>query len=183
MAASLLERELKRGSAELLILALLEQRPRHGYEIGRLIEERSDGAINFHVASLYPTLYRLEDKGLIEGRWVERAGQRRRRYYKLTAAGRIGGVRGHRSGSSIRRPAAAAAARLRAGRDPDDGARHRRDDHALQRRVRRAAEAAAVAGRRSPRACHGIAQGPRTADPRDDHQRDVQRLALRPYDD
>jgi len=88
MAESLLERELKRGSAEVLILALLEQRQRHGYEIGRLIEDRSRGAISFHVASLYPTLYRLEDRGLIEGRWVERAGQRRRRYYKLTPAGR-----------------------------------------------------------------------------------------------
>jgi len=88
MGTSLLERELKRGSAEVLILALLEQRPRHGYEIGRLIDERSDGAISFHVASLYPTLYRLEDRGLIDGRWVERAGQRRRRYYKITAAGR-----------------------------------------------------------------------------------------------
>src|SRR2546425_5659579 len=83
-----LERELKRGSAEVLILALLEQRQRHGYEIGRLIAERSDGAISFHVASLYPTLYRLEDKGLIEGRWIEQRGLRRRRYYRLTAAGR-----------------------------------------------------------------------------------------------
>jgi PadR family transcriptional regulator PadR len=88
MGISALERELKRGSTEVLILALLEQKPRHGYEIGRLIDERSDGAISFHVASLYPTLYRLEDKGLIEGRWVERAGQRRRRYYRLTADGR-----------------------------------------------------------------------------------------------
>src|SRR4029077_19798841 len=87
-STELLERELKRGSAEVLILALLEQRPRHGYEIGRLIDERSDGAINFHTASLYPTLYRLEDKGLIDGRWVEKAGQRRRRYYRLTPAGR-----------------------------------------------------------------------------------------------
>jgi PadR family transcriptional regulator PadR len=68
MGTSLLERELKRGSAEILILALLEQRSRHGYEIGRLIEERSDGAISFHIASLYPTLYRLEDKGLLDGR-------------------------------------------------------------------------------------------------------------------
>jgi len=83
-----LERELKRGSTEVLILALLEDRQRHGYEIGRLIDERSDGAISFHVASLYPTLYRLEDKGLIDGRWVEKAGQRRRRYYRLTPAGR-----------------------------------------------------------------------------------------------
>ncbi len=88
MGTSLLERELKRGSTEVLILALLDERQRHGYDISRLIEERSGGAITFHTASLYPTLYRLEEKGLIEGRWVERAGQRRRRYYKLTPAGR-----------------------------------------------------------------------------------------------
>jgi PadR family transcriptional regulator PadR len=88
MGITPLERELKRGSTEVLILALLEQKSRHGYEIGRLIDERSEGAISFHIASLYPTLYRLEDKGLIEGRWVERAGQRRRRYYRLTADGR-----------------------------------------------------------------------------------------------
>ena len=88
MATSSLERELKRGSTEVLILALLEERQRHGYEISQLIEQRSSGAITFHAASLYPTLYRLEEKGLIEGRWVERAGQRRRRYYRLTQAGR-----------------------------------------------------------------------------------------------
>src|SRR3954466_13481117 len=87
-ATSALHNELKRGSAEVLILALLEERQRHGYEIGQLIAQRSDGEINFHVTSLYPTLYRLEDRGLIEGRWVERQGQRRRRYYKLTRAGR-----------------------------------------------------------------------------------------------
>jgi PadR family transcriptional regulator, regulatory protein PadR len=88
MVTSLLERELKRGSIEVLILALLDQRQRHGYEISQLIEERSKGTITFHTASLYPTLYRLEDRALIEGRWVERAGQRRRRYYRLTTAGR-----------------------------------------------------------------------------------------------
>jgi DNA-binding PadR family transcriptional regulator len=87
MGTSLLERELKRGSTEVLILALLDERQRHGYEISRLIEERSGGAIAFHTPADL-TLYRLEEKGLIEGRWVERAGQRRRRYYKLTAAGR-----------------------------------------------------------------------------------------------
>jgi transcriptional regulator len=81
-------KELKKGSADLLILALLEDRARHGYEIGRLIGERSHGALNYHVASLYPTLYRLEDRGLIDGRWVEKAGQRRRRYYRLTPLGR-----------------------------------------------------------------------------------------------
>src|ERR1700754_2779899 len=84
-----LERELKRGSTELLILALLEERDRHGYELARLIDERSRGEIAFHAASLYPTLYRLEAKDLIEGRWVEKAGQRRRRYYKVTKAGRL----------------------------------------------------------------------------------------------
>jgi transcriptional regulator len=88
MAANKLEHELRRGSAELLILALLEERQRHGYEIGQLIASRSKGAINFHITSLYPTLYRLEDRRLIDSRWVERAGQRRRRYYKLTKSGR-----------------------------------------------------------------------------------------------
>jgi len=88
MAINRVARELKRGSTELLILALLEERARHGYDIARLIDERSRGEIRFHAASLYPTLYRLEDQGVIEGRWVERAGQRRRRYYRLTAAGR-----------------------------------------------------------------------------------------------
>ena len=88
MGTNALARELKRGSTELLILALLEERDRHGYELARLIDERSRGAISFHAASLYPTLYRMEDKDLIEGRWVEKAGQRRRRYYKVTAEGR-----------------------------------------------------------------------------------------------
>ena len=83
----MLDREVKRGSTEMLILALVEDRPRHGYEIAKLIEQRSDGVLQFHVASLYPLLYRLENRGLIKGRWVEKAGQRRRRFYKLTAAG------------------------------------------------------------------------------------------------
>jgi transcriptional regulator len=72
----------------LLILALVEARPRHGYEISKLIETRSNGAVKFNVASLYPLLYRLEQRGWIQGRWVEKAGQRRRRYYRLTAAGK-----------------------------------------------------------------------------------------------
>ena len=79
---------VKKGSAEMLVMALVEDRPRHGYEIGKLIEERSGGALVFHVASLYPMLYRLERRGLLDGRWVEKAGQRRRRYYRLTAEGR-----------------------------------------------------------------------------------------------
>jgi len=81
-------RELKKGSTELLVLSLLEQRSRHGYEIGKLIEQRSGGKLHFRIGSLYPILCRLEDRGLLTGRWIERAGERRRRYYKLTAAGR-----------------------------------------------------------------------------------------------
>jgi len=83
-----LDRQLKKGSTELLVLSLVENRARHGYEIGKLIETRSQGALRFHVASLYPLLYRLEGRGLIEGRWVEKPSQRRRRYYRLTAEGR-----------------------------------------------------------------------------------------------
>ena len=82
------DRELKKGSAELLILSLVEVRQRHGYEISKLIEARSGGALSFHVASLYPLLYRLEKRGWIKGHWVEKSGQRRRRYYKLTPEGR-----------------------------------------------------------------------------------------------
>src|ERR1043166_5267033 len=84
----ILDRELKKGSAELLILSLVEARPRHGYEISKLIESRSDGTIKFNIASLYPLLYRLEKRGWIKGRWVEKAGERRRRYYRLTTEGK-----------------------------------------------------------------------------------------------
>ena len=84
----ILDRELKKGSAELIILSMLEARARHGYEISKLIEQRSNGTLKFHIASLYPLLYRLEERGWLQGRWVEKAGQRRRRFYSLTAAGR-----------------------------------------------------------------------------------------------
>jgi DNA-binding PadR family transcriptional regulator len=81
------DRELRKGSAETLILALLEERDRHGYEIAKLIDHRSAGTLTFHVASLLPDAVRLERRGLIQGRWVERAGTRRRRFYRLTAQG------------------------------------------------------------------------------------------------
>jgi PadR family transcriptional regulator, regulatory protein PadR len=89
-------RELKKGSTELLILALLEARPRHGYELGKLIEARSGGRLQFRVGSLYPILCRLEAQNLILGRWVEKPGERRRRFYRLTAQGRAALVR-HRT--------------------------------------------------------------------------------------
>ncbi len=82
------DREWKKGSAELLILSLLEQQPRHGYDLSKLIESRSKGALSFHVTTLYPLLYRLEERGFVQGKWVEKPEQRRRRYYSLTAQGR-----------------------------------------------------------------------------------------------
>ena len=83
-----LDRELKKGSAELLILSLLDAEPRHGYDLSKLIHSRSGGELTFHIDSLYPLLYRLEERGWIRGSWVEKAGERRRRFYKLTAEGR-----------------------------------------------------------------------------------------------
>src|SRR5690242_21195067 len=85
---NMMDKEVKRGSTEMLILALVEDRPRHGYEIAKLIDERSDGVLQFHVASLYPMLYRMEKRGLIKGTWIEKTGQRRRRFYKLMPAGK-----------------------------------------------------------------------------------------------
>jgi PadR family transcriptional regulator len=86
--ARMLDRELKKGSAELIILSIVELQPRHGYEISKLIETRSAGHLKFHVASLYPLLYRLEERGWLQGRWVEKPGERRRRFYGLTEEGR-----------------------------------------------------------------------------------------------
>ncbi|MDB4873775.1 MAG: transcriptional regulator, PadR-family [Gemmatimonadetes bacterium] len=84
----MLGNDLKKGSAEFLVLSLLEHERRHGYELNKLIESRSNGVLTFHIASLYPLLYRMEDRGWIVGRWVEKAGERRRRFYSITAAGR-----------------------------------------------------------------------------------------------
>jgi PadR family transcriptional regulator, regulatory protein PadR len=85
---AMLRTDLKKGSAEFLVLSLLEHERRHGYELNKLIESRSKGVLTFHIASLYPLLYRMEDRGWIVGRWVEKAGERRRRFYSITPAGR-----------------------------------------------------------------------------------------------
>jgi len=78
---------IQKSSAEMLVLALLEARDRHGYEIAKLIEERSGARLQFHIASLYPLLYRLEGRGWVAGRWVEKPGERRKRFYALTELG------------------------------------------------------------------------------------------------
>jgi transcriptional regulator len=87
--------ELKKGSAEFLILSLLELESRHGYELQKLIESRSEGVLTFNVASLYPLLYRMEERGWIVGRWVEKSGERRKRFYRLTPAG-LAALEAHR---------------------------------------------------------------------------------------
>ena len=81
-------REAKKGTAELVVLAFLDDESRHGYELTQRIGERSGGALAFNFASLYATLYKLEERKWIRGRWVEKAGQRRRRYYSITPLGR-----------------------------------------------------------------------------------------------
>src|SRR5688500_20331210 len=88
MGDPIVESAARKGSAELLILSSLEDGQLHGYDIAREISRKSGGLLTFHVASLYPLLYKLEDRGWIGGRWVEETGQRRRRYYRLTAEGR-----------------------------------------------------------------------------------------------
>ena len=80
--------ELKKGGIELLILSLLEGRPRHGYEIGKLIEARSGGELSFRIHTFYPTLCRMENLGWLRSRVVEKPGERHRRVYRLTPAGR-----------------------------------------------------------------------------------------------
>jgi transcriptional regulator len=87
MESAVFSPEMKKGSVELLILSLLEAETRHGYELGKLIESRSGGRLQFQISSLYPVLCRMEDRGWIKGRWVEKKGQRRRKYYRLTTAG------------------------------------------------------------------------------------------------
>jgi PadR family transcriptional regulator, regulatory protein PadR len=82
------DRELKKGTGELLILSVIDLQPRHGYDIGKLIEQRSGGALRFNLASIYPLLYRLEKRGYIKSRWVRGAGRRPRRFYRLTPQGR-----------------------------------------------------------------------------------------------
>lgn len=80
--------KIARGSAELAILALLNKQPLYGFEIAKRIDEESDGALHFNLASLYPMLYELERRGWVKGRWEANLAGRDRRYYCLTAAGK-----------------------------------------------------------------------------------------------
>ena len=72
----------------MLILSLVEERARHGYEILKLMKERSGGVLEFHIGSVYPILVRMEERGWIRGEWGKEEGARRRRTYRITTAGR-----------------------------------------------------------------------------------------------
>jgi PadR family transcriptional regulator PadR len=79
--------KIARGSAELAILALLEEQPLYGFEIAKRIEERSGGSLRFTMASLYPMLYEMEKRGLVKAQWEANPAGRDRRYYSLTEKG------------------------------------------------------------------------------------------------
>jgi transcriptional regulator len=79
---------IKRGTAELAILSVLETGELHGYEIARRIERETRGKLRFTLASLYPLLYRMEKRGWVRGEWQIAESGRRRRRYRLTSAGK-----------------------------------------------------------------------------------------------
>ena len=78
---------IRRGSAELAVLTVLKERPLHGYEIARQIEQQTGGVLHFTLASLYPLLYRMEKRGWTKGAWETTPRGLKRRSYTLTASG------------------------------------------------------------------------------------------------
>jgi len=83
-----MSRELKRGTIELVLLTLLEERERYGYEIVSAIEERSGGRLEVRDGTLYPVLYRLEEAGFVEPRWETQDRGVPRKYYRITDEGK-----------------------------------------------------------------------------------------------
>jgi PadR family transcriptional regulator PadR len=80
-------RELIKGSFDSLILCLLDQQPMYGYQIIKELERKSEGYFRFKEGTLYPALHRLEQGGLIEGKWQMLPNGRQRRYYHITEKG------------------------------------------------------------------------------------------------
>lgn len=79
---------IKKGTAELAILSVLESGPLHGYELSRRIEAQTGGALSFSLAALYPMLYRMEQRRWVLGAWETGPNRRRRRCYRLTPSGK-----------------------------------------------------------------------------------------------
>jgi PadR family transcriptional regulator PadR len=80
--------ELLQGTLDLLILKTLAPEPLHGYAIAQRIQQRSDDVLVVEEGSLYPSLYRMEEKGWISAEWGKSENNRRAKYYALTRAGR-----------------------------------------------------------------------------------------------
>jgi PadR family transcriptional regulator, regulatory protein PadR len=83
-----IERELMRGAGPAAVLKLLESGERYGYQLVELLARRTDGVLDMGQSTLYPLLYNLEAKGLIEGVWRSAESGRQRKYYRLTSKGR-----------------------------------------------------------------------------------------------
>ena len=80
-------RELLKGSTEPLLLSLINRQPMYGYQIIKELERRSKGYFTFREGTLYPALHRLEERGLIIGRWERLSTGQERRYYHITEQG------------------------------------------------------------------------------------------------
>jgi DNA-binding PadR family transcriptional regulator len=79
--------QVRKGSTPLLILSVLSKRPLHGYAIMREMESLSEGYFKMTAALLYPTLHQMEQDGLVQGKWEESNGARRRKVYEVTQVG------------------------------------------------------------------------------------------------
>lgn len=82
------QRELLKGTTDILVLAAIQEGPCHGYDLMERLRRRSEGIFEMAEGTLYPLLYKLEDKGWIEGTWEDSASQRRRKVYRITKSGR-----------------------------------------------------------------------------------------------
>ena len=82
-----IERELMRGAGPLAVLKLLERREMYGYELVEELATRTEGVLAIGQSTLYPMLYNLEAKGLIEAEWREEGPAKPRKYYRLTGKG------------------------------------------------------------------------------------------------
>lgn len=83
-----IERELMRGAGPIAVLTLLKGREMYGYELVEALATRTDGVLAMGQSTLYPLLYNLEAKGMIEATWHEAESGRERKYYRLTGKGR-----------------------------------------------------------------------------------------------
>ncbi|WNC15146.1 PadR family transcriptional regulator [Brevibacillus brevis] len=83
-----INKELMKGSTVILILTLLDRKPMYGYEMSKEMEKHSDGVLSLKEGTLYPILHTLEADGMVDSYWSDGEGERKRKYYKITEAGK-----------------------------------------------------------------------------------------------